>query len=78
MAYQADRADPVPHLHGRDRLFPGFYAIEPVTMLVVALVEMNLVLPDFRDQYFRVTGIKGPRVCFPVNSVSMPHAVESK
>jgi hypothetical protein len=62
MAYQANRTGSVAYFNGRDGFFSRLDAIQPVAMLIVALVEMNFVFFYLGSENLRIAGIQ----CFGV------------
>ena len=62
MADQTDGAGPVPYLDRGDRFLSGLDAIEPVAVMIIAYIEMDLILLDLRGKALRIACIQ----CFGV------------
>ena len=56
MMQQARRARSVPNLGRRNGSLPAANAFEPVAMLVIALIQVNLACPDYAIENLRIAG----------------------
>ena len=60
VAEQANAAGTVPDLDGRDGIFPALYAVEPVCVLLITPVKVDLILTDLRGENGRIACVQRP------------------